>query len=165
MSTETTETPIYAGIYLRISEDRRDGAGVERQEKECRELADRIGWLVIDVFTDNDISASSFSRKRRTDHERELGRAKAQLRAGLLMTLESPAARAGQIARQILLFGRPLPIEELVGRIDAITVRALRDLAGELITGSMPTVAAVGPLDGMISREKLAERFGARASA
>ncbi|CAN5315068.1 pitrilysin family protein [soil metagenome] len=97
--------------------------------------------------------------------ERELSRAKAQLRAGLLMTLESPAARAGQIARQMLLFGRTIPIEELVGRIDAISVRRVRDLAGEIITGSTPTIAAVGPLDGMMSREKLAERFGAKASA
>ncbi len=62
--------PLRAAIYLRISEDRRDGAGVERQEKECRELADRLGWPVVEVYQDNDISASSFSRKRRTDHER-----------------------------------------------------------------------------------------------
>jgi DNA invertase Pin-like site-specific DNA recombinase len=59
-----------AAVYLRISEDRRDGAGVERQEKECREKAQALGWPIIEVFTDNDISASSFSRKRRTDHER-----------------------------------------------------------------------------------------------
>ena len=97
--------------------------------------------------------------------DRELSRAKAQLRAGLLMTLESPAARAGQIARQILLFGRTIPIEELVGRIDAISVGDVRALAETLVTGSKPTLAAVGPLDGMISAEKLAERFGARASA
>ncbi len=53
--------------YPRIG---RDGAGVERQEKECRELATRLDWPVAEVFTDNDISASSFSRKRRTDYER-----------------------------------------------------------------------------------------------
>jgi site-specific DNA recombinase len=57
-------------LYLRISEDRRDGAGVERQEKECRALAERLGWPVVEVFEDNDISASSFSRKRRSDYER-----------------------------------------------------------------------------------------------
>lgn len=66
----STYTPLHAALYLRISEDRRDGAGVERQEKECRELATRLDWPVAEVFTDNDISASSFSRKRRTDYER-----------------------------------------------------------------------------------------------
>jgi site-specific DNA recombinase len=66
----STQTPLRTGLYLRISEDRRDGAGVERQEKECRELAERLGWTVLDVFTDNDISASSYSRKTRTDFAR-----------------------------------------------------------------------------------------------
>ena len=98
-------------------------------------------------------------------NETELNRAKAQLRAGLLMTLESPAGRAGQLARQLLLFGRPIPVEELAGRINAITVEALRKLAEEIFTGSPPTLTAVGPLDGMMSPEKVAERFGARLNA
>jgi DNA invertase Pin-like site-specific DNA recombinase len=66
----TSTEPLKAGIYLRISEDRRDGAGVERQEKECREKADALGWPVVDKFEDNDISASAYSRKRRDDYER-----------------------------------------------------------------------------------------------
>jgi site-specific DNA recombinase len=63
--------PLRTAIYLRISEDRRDGAGVERQEKECRELADRLGWQVVEVFTDNDISA--YSGKHRPGYEKLLG--------------------------------------------------------------------------------------------
>jgi site-specific DNA recombinase len=73
----TSTEPLRAGLYLRISEDRRDGAGVERHEKECRELADRLGWQVVAVFTDNDISASSFSRKVRTDYRRMVDAIKA----------------------------------------------------------------------------------------
>jgi predicted Zn-dependent peptidase len=96
---------------------------------------------------------------------RELDRARAQLRAGILMTLESPTARAGQLARQMLLFGRPIPVDELVGRINAITVENVRALAGDILTGSTPTLAAVGALDGLTPFEKLAERFGARAAA
>ncbi|GGM67074.1 serine recombinase [Longimycelium tulufanense] len=47
-------------IYVRISQDRVGaGVGVERQERECRELAERLGWTVVEVFTDNDISAYS----------------------------------------------------------------------------------------------------------
>ncbi|WP_033441915.1 recombinase family protein [Saccharothrix sp. NRRL B-16314] len=47
-------------IYARISEDR-EGAhlGVDRQVADCRELAARLGWHVVHVFTDNDISAYS----------------------------------------------------------------------------------------------------------
>ena len=97
--------------------------------------------------------------------ERELGRARAQLRSGLLMTLESPSARAGQLARQILLFGRVIPVEELVAKIDAITVAEVRDLAGAIVSGGPPTLAAVGPLDGLIGRDKLAGRFGVSIDA
>ncbi len=39
----------------------------------------------------------------------ELDRARAQYHAGLVMSAESPASRASQIARQLLLFGRPIP--------------------------------------------------------
>jgi predicted Zn-dependent peptidase len=97
--------------------------------------------------------------------ERELDRASAQIKAGLLMTLESPAARAGQIARQLLLFGRVIPADELVAKIEAITVREMRDLAGAIVTGSTPTLAVVGPLEGLMSHERVAEHFGARAVA
>jgi predicted Zn-dependent peptidase len=94
---------------------------------------------------------------------RELDRARAQLRAGLLMTLESPAARAGQLARQMLLFGRPIPVDELISTIDAIKVEDLRKLAEGIFTGSRPTVAAVGALDGLMDQVRLSERLGARA--
>lgn len=97
--------------------------------------------------------------------EAELQRAKAQLRAGLLMTLENPAARAGQLARQILLFGRHIAVKELAERIDAITVEEIRKLAEDIVTGSQPTLAAVGPLDGLMSSEKVAEHFGAPQNA
>jgi predicted Zn-dependent peptidase len=98
-------------------------------------------------------------------NEKELDRARAQLRAGLLMTLESPAARAGQIARQMLLFGRTIPVEELVARINAIGVSEVRQLAGDIFTGSRPVVTAIGGLTGMMGLEKVADRFGATVGA
>ena len=49
-----------AAIYCRISEDRTGaGLGIERQEHDCRELADQLGWTVVEVFADNDLSAYS----------------------------------------------------------------------------------------------------------
>jgi len=98
-------------------------------------------------------------------NERELDRARAQLRAGLLMTLESPTGRAGQLARQILLFGRHIPTAELVAKVNAITVGEVRALADAIFTGSRPTVAAVGALGGMMDHDAIARRFGARANA
>jgi predicted Zn-dependent peptidase len=92
--------------------------------------------------------------------DKEVQRARAQLRAGLLMTLESPAARAGQLARQLLLFGRIIPPDELVARIETIDAEQVRELAARLFRGP-PTLASVGPVKGMLGRDKIAERFGA----
>jgi site-specific DNA recombinase len=49
-----------AAIYCRISQDRAGaGLGVERQREDCAALADRLGWNVVETFTDNDLSAYS----------------------------------------------------------------------------------------------------------
>ncbi len=94
----------------------------------------------------------------------EIDRAKAQLRAGLLMALESPIARAGQLARQILIHGRTLTIEELIERVNAVTVEGVRRVADSIFTGR-PTLAAIGPIGGLIAHDKLTARLGAPAAA
>jgi predicted Zn-dependent peptidase len=78
--------------------------------------------------------------------EAELRRAKAQLRSGLLMMLESPIARAGQIARHILVHGRPLSLSEMVEKVDAVAYDDLSELAGTILE-SYPTLAAIGPIE------------------
>jgi site-specific DNA recombinase len=58
-------------IYVRISKDRTGEAlGVQRQEEDCRALAARLGWTVLDVYPDNDISA--YSGKARPAYRRML---------------------------------------------------------------------------------------------
>lgn len=55
-----TDSPRAAAIYARISKDKTGaGLGVERQEADCRALAARLGWTVVEVFADNDLSAYS----------------------------------------------------------------------------------------------------------
>ncbi len=76
--------------------------------------------------------------------EAELRRVKAQLKAGLLMALESSGARADQIARQMLAFGRPIGLPEMTARIEAVTVAAVRERAQASLAGP-PTWAEVGP--------------------
>src|SRR4051794_23609552 len=77
--------------------------------------------------------------------QEELDRARAQYRAGLIMSAESPASRASQIARQLLLFGRPIAKEELMERLSALTVERLTDLSSRLFS-TKPTLTAVGPV-------------------
>ncbi len=97
--------------------------------------------------------------------EAEIDRAKAQARAGLLMALESPISRAGQIARQILVFGRVIPIEELVEKINAVTVADVRRLAAAIFTETTPTLAAIGPVGKLIDHDRVVTRLGAPAAA
>lgn len=56
-------------IYTRISDDQTgEGLGVERQEQDCRKLAERKGWRVLDVLSDND--ASGFKAVKRPGYDR-----------------------------------------------------------------------------------------------
>lgn len=67
-----------AGIYCRISEDREGRElGVTRQEEDCRALAARHGLTVVDVYRDNDISASTRTRAKRPAYRRLIEDAKA----------------------------------------------------------------------------------------
>jgi predicted Zn-dependent peptidase len=95
--------------------------------------------------------------------EAELGRAKAQLKAGLLMGLESSSARAEQMARQLLLFDRLMGPAELIERIDAVTAEAVRELAAQIVTASLPSVAVVGAGREGLSYARMAAERVARA--
>ncbi|MGO4569020.1 M16 family metallopeptidase [Rhizobium sp. 2YAF20] len=95
---------------------------------------------------------------RKSSHnieEQEIQRARAQIRAQLLMGQESPAARAGQIARQMMLYGRPIPNPEMMERLEGITIERLTDLAGRLFFDTVPTLSAIGPLEQLAPMEDI----------
>jgi site-specific DNA recombinase len=69
MKESQPPAPVRTAIYCRISKDRSgESLGVERQEQDCRQLAERLGWEVVGVYIDNDISASTKSRKHRPQY-------------------------------------------------------------------------------------------------
>jgi predicted Zn-dependent peptidase len=65
----------------------------------------------------------------------ELARAKAQLKSGLLMSLESCAGQAEYLARQLLVHGRPVPPAEVVAQIDGCTVDEVRASGARMLAG------------------------------
>ena len=87
----------------------------------------------------------------------ETDRARAQIRAHLVMSNESATASAGQNAHQLLLFGRLISNDEMMDRLNSISPERLRDLAQRLFFESTPTIAAVGPVDKVPGQTKLAE--------
>jgi predicted Zn-dependent peptidase len=95
--------------------------------------------------------------------EAEVARAKAQMKASLLMALESSGARAEQLARQMIVYGRPVPIEEIVAKVDAVTVESTRAAGRALIARARPAVAALGPA-GLESAAAIAESLTLKAA-
>lgn len=96
--------------------------------------------------------------------ETEVLRAKAQMKAGLLMALESSGSRAEQLGRQMLFHGRPIPVDEIVARIDAVTVEGARAAGRALLLRSKPAIAALGPGRGLERAALIAESLGRQAA-
>ena len=88
----------------------------------------------------------------------EVTRARTQLKASVLMSLESPSSRCEKLARQVMIFNRPIPVSEMISKIEAIDRDAVGAIAQRLTTGP-PTLTAVGPAGVLPSFESFAERF------
>jgi predicted Zn-dependent peptidase len=89
--------------------------------------------------------------------EEELKRAKDYLKGSLLLGLESSSNRMANLARQEMIFGRYLSMDETAAGIDAVTSEAVLDVARELFDGSRIAFTALGPLGGVrITRNDLA---------
>jgi predicted Zn-dependent peptidase len=91
--------------------------------------------------------------------EAEVARGRAQLKAGILMSLESSSARTEQLGRQMLIYGRPLGTDELVAAIDAVDAMAVRRVIRRIAHAGPPTVAALGPIGGLASYDAIAANF------
>jgi predicted Zn-dependent peptidase len=93
-------------------------------------------------------------------NEDELRRARAQVKAGLLMSLESTGSRCEQLARQLQVFGRIIPVAETVAKIDAVTLADVRRAASRIFRGR-PTLAAMGPAEQVPHLVDIADRLAA----
>ncbi|HEC14467.1 MAG TPA: insulinase family protein [Rhodospirillales bacterium] len=90
--------------------------------------------------------------------EDEVARARAQIKAGILMSMESTSSRCEQLARQMTVFGRPLNTVEIVENIEAVEGPAILDLAGRLFSGT-PTLASLGPVSKIEDFDKILKRL------
>jgi predicted Zn-dependent peptidase len=90
----------------------------------------------------------------------ELARAKAQMKAGLLMSLESTSARCEQMAQHMLIHGTPFDPADLVRRIEAVDDAAVARVVAGWRAGP-PTLVALGPVRRLAEFARLRERLGA----
>src|SRR5712671_1154059 len=92
--------------------------------------------------------------------EIELNRAKAQMKAGLLMSLESTSARCEQLAQHLLIHGTPFDPPEMVRRIEAVDDAAIHRVVARW-RSAPPTLAALGPLSRLEEFDRLRMRLAA----
>ena len=89
------------------------------------------------------ISLAEFEKIQHDIDETELNKAKMQLRASLLMGLESSSTRMERMANQYINHGQIVPLNEIVEKIDAISVESLKKIA-QKIFATKPTLALIG---------------------
>ncbi len=90
----------------------------------------------------------------------ELDRARAQLKASILMAQESTSGRCEQLANQLLIYGRPLSTDEIVQAVEAVDAAAVQRLAGRLAE-STPTLTCLGPIERVEPFDDVVRRFAA----
>ncbi|MFK7837831.1 MAG: M16 family metallopeptidase [Sulfitobacter sp.] len=91
----------------------------------------------------------------------EVARARAQMKAGLLMGLESPSNRAERLARLIQIWDRIPPLSETIEKIDAVTTGDVRDLAERMAGAAPAALALYGPVENAPTLDALQERRAA----
>ena len=116
--------------------------------------AEEVGNLSTLIVDELRRAADGFSQA-------ELDRARAQMKAGLLMGLESPTSRAERLARMLAVWDRVPSVEETVARIDAVDLAQLRAVAERTAGRADPALALLGPVAAAPDRAELARRLAA----
>lgn len=113
---------------------------------------DDTGQITIYAGTSEDeigeltqLTVDEMKRAAEDMSEAEVNRAKAQLKAGLLMGLESPSSRAERNARLLSIWGRVPDLDEAVAKIDAVTTQGIRAYGGSLLA-PRAALAIYGPV-------------------
>ncbi|MEB3702976.1 Insulinase family protein (peptidase M16) [Candidatus Bealeia paramacronuclearis] len=82
----------------------------------------------------------------KTVSQKELDRSKAQLKTGLMMALESTSGRCEQLAQQMLIYGRPLDPEDIISKVEAVTLEDIKMTSQDLFARPR-TTTTVGPCE------------------
>jgi predicted Zn-dependent peptidase len=91
----------------------------------------------------------------------EVDRARAQMKAGMLMGLESPSNRAERLARLVQVWDRVPPLDETVARIEAVSLADVTGFAETMAVGAPAALALYGPVAAAPTLARLQERRAA----
>jgi hypothetical protein len=112
---------LQAGLYLRMSRDAEArGLGIGRQRKDGEALAARLGWPIVQEYSDNDLSASRYSRKPRPGYGQ------------MLQDLQEGTINAVVVYDQDRLVRQPKELEELLEVCDRARAWHIAAVSGEI---------------------------------
>ncbi|SDK10788.1 M16 family metallopeptidase [Aliiruegeria lutimaris] len=119
------------------------------------------GTSADDIARLAELSVDELRRVASDVSEVEVNRARAQMKAGLLMGLESPSSRAERLARLVGIWDRVPPLEETVARIEAVDRLRVAEFAGRLNGSGQVALALYGPAGRAPELGALQERLAA----
>ena len=138
------------GMSSRLFQELREERGLAYSVSAWQQAYGDAGIVAMSCAADRNRAVESMHLARsvladavETLTDAEVNRARAQLEAGLLMSMESAQGRAEQMARSIEVFGRILPLDELLGHLRAVDATAARSAGAALLDGRA-AVASVG---------------------
>ena len=118
------------------------------------------GTSADDIADLANISMDELKRAADDMSEEEVERARAQMKAGMLMSLESPSSRAERLSRLVSIFGRVPELDETILKIDAVTKADVRNYAAKMAQGQA-ALALYGPVDNAPELDALRQRLAA----
>ncbi len=105
------------------------------------------------------VIADEFFKLTQDVSDEEVSRAKAQIKAGILMSLENTTSRMEQLGRQQMIFERHIPREEILARIEQVDADSVAKCASRILGGAKPSLGAIGPLGSLDDYDKIAALF------
>jgi predicted Zn-dependent peptidase len=159
-------TLLGGGMSSRLFQDIREDRGLVYTIYSYSSPFAETGMLTIYLGTDPEraqeavlLTADAVRRAVEEATDAELDRARAQLKASLFMSLESCSALSEQIGRNLLVFDRVIPTQEIVERINSVTVADVRGVGDRLIRSGPLALATVGPSAAVPDVQNLAARL------
>ena len=105
----------------------------------------------------SDITISEMKRAAIDFEQAELDRARVQMKAGMLMGLESASSRVERLARMLIIWNRIPSLDEVVQKIDAVSLEDVRAFASNILLDQKPSLATYGPAANEISFSKIVD--------
>jgi len=138
------------GMSSRLFQELREDRGLAYSIYAWTQGYAETGLFAVNLSTDKARAAEamalardSVARAAENLTEAELARARAQVEAGLLMTLETPQGRADSIARSIEIFGRIMTLDEMLAELRSVDAAAAR-AAGQAVLAGPRAIASIG---------------------